>query len=173
MPQHALSRNPLFKPTQVLNQLRSGQVFYLKARKGNGMIICHPHYAEVIGPGSAIGGIIDLDCVGLIPLGRVALTYPETPERKHLASLTRRQWIEAIRKIVDCDAPLKRARLILVTMERYFGASAIAPIEDEVLSSVVGVLPQTITIVRRAYEKEKTRKLRRSQASRIAATARS
>lgn len=173
MSQQALSRNPLFRPTQVLNQLRSGQLFYLRANRGNGMVICHPHYAELVGPGSAIGGVIDLDCVRLLPLGRVALTYPESRVRKQQAHQVRRQWMAATRKIVDCTVPLKRAQLILSTMSRYFGETAVEELDDEVLSNIVGVLPDTLTMARQAHRHKKTRKLRLSQASRIAATVRS
>ncbi|MDB9493807.1 hypothetical protein PN441_20105 [Spirulina major CS-329] len=148
MSQYALSTNPLFRPTQVLNQLRSGQVFYVKARRGNGMIICHPHFAEVVGPGAIVGGVVDLDCARLIPIGRAALTYPETFERKYRAFHVRRQWIEATQKAVDCEVPLKRARRIVVMMRQYFGRRAIAEIPDEVLGNLVGVFPQTIELAR-------------------------
>ncbi len=155
MLQRALTPNPLFRPTQVLNQLRSGQVFYVKARQGNGMIICHPHYAEVVGPGALVGGVVDLDCARLIPLGNAALTYPENFQRKYKAFHARSQWIEATRKAVDCPVPLKRARRIVVMMRQYFGPRAIAEIPDEVLGNIVGVFPQTIAMARQS--------LRRSQ----------
>ncbi|TVQ64699.1 MAG: hypothetical protein EA366_00880 [Spirulina sp. DLM2.Bin59] len=119
------------------------------------MIICHPHYAEVVGPGALVGGVVDLDCARLIPLGNAALTYPENFERKRRAFHARSQWIEATGKAVDCPVPLKRARRIVVMMRQYFGPRAIAEIPDEVLGNIVGVFPQTIAMARQS--------LRRSQ----------
>ncbi|WP_017307031.1 hypothetical protein [Spirulina subsalsa] len=154
MSKQALTRNPLFPPTQVLGQLKSGQLFYVQATPGNALIICHTHYAEIVGPGAMVGGIVDLDCSRLVPLGKVALTYLESFEQKKDAFLHRQQWLSATQKVVKQGVPLKRASLILAMMERYFGATITDGLEDELLASLVGVLPSTMELARQ-YRRSK------------------
>ncbi|NEO28181.1 MAG: hypothetical protein F6K03_15205 [Kamptonema sp. SIO4C4] len=155
MSQNALSVNPLFPPTQVVQQLKSGQIFYVKASPNNGVLILHPHYTEVVGPEAAVGGILDLDCARLIPLGKVALTYPESLQRKRDTFLNRRKWIVATKKAVNDPVPLRRAKIILVMMSRYFGYKRVQSLEDEVLASIVGVLPQTMAFARQNFRPPK------------------
>ncbi|MBP0020000.1 MAG: hypothetical protein J7647_20910 [Cyanobacteria bacterium SBLK] len=148
MSNQSLSRHPLFAPTQVLSNMRSGQLFFVKANKGSGVIICHPHHAEILGPGAAVGGMLDLDCHRLIPLGKVALTYPESYEQRRESFQIRQKWIGAAQKAIKHPVPLKRAYLMVMMIEKYFGRKAIAELPDEILASIVGVLPQTMTIAR-------------------------
>jgi len=150
----ALSLNPIFSPTQVLGQLRSGQLFYVLAAPGNALILCHPHHAEIVGPNAAVGGALDIDCHRIIPLGKAALTYPESYLKRREAFVTRRQWICATQKVVDCPVPLKRARAILIVTAKYCGWSVVRELEDEVLAQIVGVLPDTIALARRLVVRE-------------------
>ncbi len=154
MSDRALSLNPLFSPTQVLGQLRSGQLFYVLAAPGNAVILCHPHHAEIVGPDSAVGGLLDIDCHRLIPIGKVALTYPESYEKRRNAFNQRHKWIAATQKAVDCSVPLKRARAILIMIAKYCGWNAVRDLEDEVLAQVVGVLPGTIATARQLVVRE-------------------
>ncbi|MDB9315884.1 hypothetical protein PN462_22420 [Spirulina sp. CS-785/01] len=165
MPQNALSVNPLFPPTQVVQQLKSGQIFYVKASPNNGVLLVHPHYTEVVGPDAAVGGVLDLDCARIIPLGDVALTYPESLQRKRNTFLNRRKWIVATKKAVNDPVPLRRAKIILVMMSRYFGYNTVCSLEDEVLASIVGVLPKTMALARQDFRppKPKTQKPRKTR----------
>ncbi|MGK7926836.1 MAG: hypothetical protein AB4290_16615 [Spirulina sp.] len=148
MSHQALSRHPLFAPTQVLNNLRSGQLFFVKANKGGGVIVCHPHHAEILGPGAAVGGMLDLDCHRLIPLGKVALTYPESLGQRQESFLIRQKWIGSAQKAIKHPVPLKRAYLMVMMMEKYFGRKTIAELSDEILANIVGVLPNTMAMAR-------------------------
>lgn len=160
MPDRALSLNPIFSPTQVLGQLHSGQLFYVLAAPGNAIILCHPHHAEIVGPNAAVGGVLDIDCHRLIPLGKVALTYPESYQKRRQAFITRRQWICATQKAVNCAAPLKRARAIVLMVAKYCGWSVVRDLEDEALAQIVGVLPSTIATARHAITRELRAKAR-------------
>ncbi|WP_204103324.1 MULTISPECIES: hypothetical protein [Spirulina sp. CCY15215] len=148
MSNQALSRSPLFPPTQVLTNLNSGQLFFVKAAKGGGIIVCHPHHAEILGPGAAVGGMLDLDCRRLVPLGKVALTYPESYEQRRQSFLIRQKWVGSAQKAIKHPVPLKRAYLMVMMLEKYFGCKAIAALSDEILASIAGVLPNTMAIAR-------------------------
>lgn len=169
MSDRALSLNPIFSPTQVLGQLRSGQLFYVLASPGNALILCHPHHAEIIGPNAAVGGALDIDCHRIIPLGKAALTYPESYIKRREAFVTRRRWICATQKAVDCSVPLKRARAILIMTAKYCGWSAVRELEDEVLAQIVGVLPETIVAARHMVIGELRAKAKQQQRSPAAA----
>lgn len=64
--------------TQVLTQLSSGQILTIDSRCRGGLILCKRHHAEFAGYGAAVGGICDIDCNRIIPIGEVSLIHPES-----------------------------------------------------------------------------------------------
>ncbi|NJL01167.1 MAG: hypothetical protein HC910_11630 [Spirulinaceae cyanobacterium SM2_1_0] len=168
MSDRALSLNPIFSPTQVLGQLQSGQMFYVLASPGNALILCHPHHAEIVGPDAAVGGTLDLDCARIVPVGKVALTYPESFVKRRAAFVIRHKWISATQKAVDCPVPLKRARAITIMIAKYCGWMAVRNLEDEVLAQIVGVLPSTIATARRAVLQELRAKAKQQRRAPVA-----
>ncbi|MEC4804011.1 MAG: hypothetical protein SAJ12_21670 [Jaaginema sp. PMC 1079.18] len=140
----ALSVNPILPPTQILSHLHSGQLLRIDARSGNGVIVCHRHYAQILGPGAAVGGIFDLDCRRIITIGQVSLVYPESLKEKRQAFLTRKKWINSTQKIAQHPSALQRATILLRMLERYCGTEIAAQLPTEVLAQIVGVLPSTM-----------------------------
>lgn len=155
MSDRALSLNVLLAPTQVLSQLHTGQLLKVNGAKGSVLIVCHRHHAEVAGPGSAVGGLLDIDCHRAIPVGRISLTAPQSPSEKRDAFLTRQQWISSTQQVSNDPVPLRRAVTILKMLERYCGQKATAQLSEDVVAQLVGVLPRTMLMARKIVSEKK------------------
>jgi len=133
----------------ILTQLNSGQLLMVNSRRRNGLIIYKRFHAEFAGPGAAIGSFFDIDCQRAVAVGDLSLVYPETQEERQNAYKIRRQWIRLTQQLTDNPVPLQRAQMILNQFENYFGAEMVAELPDEAFALLVGVLPQTIRMMRR------------------------
>jgi hypothetical protein len=149
MSSQALTLNPILPPTQVLSQLHTGQLLRVDAAHGSILIVCHRHHAEIVGPGAAVGGILDIDCRRVIPIGRVSLACPESHEERKKAFLLRQKWIHITQKVAAHPVPLKRAKAILTLLEQYCGLETTEQLPEDVLGQLVGVLPQTMVVARK------------------------
>lgn len=137
---------------EILAQLSSGQLLVVNSRRRNGLIIYKRFHAEFAGPGAAVGSFFDVDCQRVIPVGDLSLVHPETQEERQKAYLIRRQWIRLTQQFTDNPVPLQRAQMILNQFENYFSQDTIAQLPDEAFALLVGVLPQTIRMLRRDPE---------------------
>lgn len=144
MSNQALSVNPILPPTQILSHLHSGQLLRIEAQSGNGVIVCHRHYAQILGPGAAVGGIFDLDGRRIITIGQISLVHPESLAEKRQAFLTRKKWITSTQKIANHPSALQRATILLRMLERYCGIETTMQLPAAILAQVVGVLPGTM-----------------------------
>jgi hypothetical protein len=134
---------------EILHYLRSGRLWMVNSRRRNGLILCKSFYAEFAGPGAAVGGIFDLDCQRVIPVGDLSMLQPDCHEERQKAYLIRRQWIRLTQQFTDQSVPLKRAQMILNQFENYFDQDTIARIPDEAFAMLVGVLPHSVRMARR------------------------
>lgn len=137
------------KASEILTLLDSGQILMVNARRRNGLILYKRYHAEFAGPGAAVGGFYDRDCEWALPVGHLSLLVPESHEERQKAYLIRRQWIRLTRKITENPVPQQRVQTILNQFENYFDAETVAQLPDEAFALSVGVLPQTVTMVRR------------------------
>lgn len=152
MQDKALIRKPINQPTEILTHLHSGQLLRVYGPRGSALIICHMHHAELAGPGAAVGSIFDLDCRRAIPIGNPALVYPQTRAERQKAFALRQRWIGFTQKAMESHVPLRRAQSILILLERYFDSEGVIQIPDDVVAQLVGVLPKTIKLARRALK---------------------
>lgn len=136
----------------IMAQLNSGQLLMVNSRRRNGLIIYKRFHAEFAGPGAAVGSFFDVDCKRIVPVGDLSLIQPENQEERQKAYLIRRQWIRLTQQLTDNPVPLQRAQMILNQFENYFGAETVAELPDEAFALLVGVLPQTIAMMRRNPE---------------------
>ena len=132
----------------VLCQLTSGQLWMVNSRRRNGLIIYKQFYAEFAGPGAAIGSFFDVNSHHVLPVGELSLVCPKDQEERQKAYLIRRQWIRLTHQLTDNPVPSQRAQMILNQFDNYFGANTVAKIPDEAFALMVGVLPQTVNILR-------------------------
>ncbi len=135
--------------SDTLTRLQSGEVFIVNSRKRNGLILFKRYHAEFAGPGAAVGGDYDCDCQRVIPIGTLSLLTPESFDERQKAYLIRRQWIRLIKQITENGVPVQRVQKILDQFEQYFPPEMVTHLPDVAFALLVGVLPQTVGIVRR------------------------
>ena len=135
---------------EILAQLQSQELLVINPRRKNGVIIYKKYHAEFAGPGAIIGGQFDLDAVEVIPVGKISLIYPQTSEAKRQAYKMRRQWVRLTKQITDNPIPTERAQVILNQFEHWFDAETVSQLPDRAFALLVGVLPQTISKVRKS-----------------------
>lgn len=152
MTNQALAHRPITQPTEILTQLQSGQLLRVSGCRGNAIIICHRHHAELAGPGAAVGGVFDLDCSRVIPVGTISLVYPESRSVRQKAYALRQRWMLFTLQAMESYVPLQRATNFLGLLYKYFDPQIVEQLSDEVLAQLVGVLPKTINMVRYAHD---------------------
>ncbi len=137
--------------SEIVKMLHSGQVLVVNSRRRNGLILYKGFHAEFAGPGAAVGSIHDLDCTLALPVGNLSLLSPDSHEERQKAYLIRRQWIRLMKQITEKPVPQQRVQKILEQFEQYFDSETVAQLPDEAFALLVGVLPQTVSAVRRSY----------------------
>jgi hypothetical protein len=140
--------------SDILKLLHSGQVLMVNHRRRNGLIIYKRYHAEFAGPGAAVGNFYDRDCEWALPVGHLSLLSPESHEERQRAYLIRRQWIRLIKQITEKPVPQQRVQKIIEQFEQYFDSETVAQLPDEAFALLVGVLPQTVRLVRRRGSRE-------------------
>ncbi|WP_071190837.1 hypothetical protein [Trichormus sp. NMC-1] len=135
--------------SDILAALHSGKVFIVNSRRRNGLIVFKGYHAEFAGPGAIVGGDYDQDCQCVLPIGNLSLLTPESHEDRQKAYLIRRQWIRLIKQITENSASGERVQKIIDQFEQYFPPEIVADLPDAAFAMLVGVLPQTVAIVRR------------------------
>ncbi len=138
--------------SDLLTQIRRGQLLMVNSRRRNGLIIYKRFHAEFAGPGAAVGSFFDLDCQAVLAVGDLSLVDPKAHEERQKAYLIRRQWIRLTQQLTDNPMSFQRAQMILNQFENYFGTEAVAKLPSEAFAMMVGVLPQTVEIVRYSPE---------------------
>lgn len=139
---------------EILAQMHSQQMLIVNSRRRNGLILYKRYHAEFAGPGAAVGGLYDQDCQRALPVGNLSLIHPETPEERQRAYLIRRQWIRLTTQITNDPVPMQRAQKILTQFQQYFDTETVAHLPDDAFALLVGVLPQTIRMVREQGPRE-------------------
>lgn len=139
------------KSNQPIELLKSGQLLAITDSENSGIILQKPFFAEFIGPGAAIGGLFDLNCVTIYTLGQAEFTVPATLEERQLAFRSRIDDIASMQTLCQAEAPLRRAIDLLDMLCSRFSTDEIRSIPNDVLSKVVGVMPGTIAM---AWQKQ-------------------
>ena len=137
---------------QILSKLKNQELLVVSSRRRNGLILYKHYHAEFAGPGAAVGGILDIDCQYVLPVGNLSLLPPETADERQRAYLIRRQWVRLTKQITDNPVPQQRAQKILEQFEGFFDAETTAQLPDNAFALLVGVLPHTVSKVRSAAE---------------------
>jgi hypothetical protein len=137
------------RESEILAQLGSGQLLAVAKNRRCGLIIYKRFHAEFAGPGAAVGGFLDVDCQLIVPVGDLALVYPESHQERQKAFSIRRHWIRLTEQLTQNAAPMQRSQTILTQFEHYFDPETVSQISDEAFARLVGVLPQTVGTLRR------------------------
>jgi hypothetical protein len=132
----------------ILALLHNREVFIVNSRKRNGLILFKRYHAEFAGPGAVVGGDYDSDCQCVISIGNLSLLTAEAHGDRQKAYLIRRQWIRLIKQITENSVSSQRVQKILDQFEQYFPVEVVAELPDVAFAMLVGVLPQTVSMVR-------------------------
>jgi hypothetical protein len=135
---------------QIVLDLRDKKLLIVNSRRRNGLIIYKRYHAEFAGPGAVVGSVFDIDVIGVVPVGDLSLVVPQNQAERERAYLIRRQWVRLIKQITDNPEPMQRAKMILNQFENWFDARTASQLPDEAFARLVGVLPKTVSKVRRA-----------------------
>lgn len=136
--------------SEIMKLLHSGQVLMVNSRRRNGLILYKRFHAEFAGPGAFVGSDYDRDCEWALPVGNLSLLTPESHEDRQKAYLIRRQWVRLMKQITEKPAPQQRVHKIIEQFEQYFDAQTVEQLPDQAFARLIGVLPQTVRMVRRA-----------------------
>ncbi len=137
------------RESEILAGIGSGQLLAVAKNRRCGLILYKRYHAEFAGPGAAVGCFLDVDCQRIVPVGDLALVYPQSHQERQKAFSIRRHWIRLTEQLTQNSAPMQRAQTILTQFEHYFDPETVSQISDEAFARLVGVLPQTIRTVRR------------------------
>ena len=132
----------------MLEQIQAGKLLVVSRNRRNGIIIYKRFHADFAGPGAAVGGSLDLDCTGILPVGNLRLKQPASSQDLEEAYRIRRQWTMLTGRMTDTSSPEQRAKMILSQFENYFEPQIVASIPDEAFGLMVGIFPKTIAEAR-------------------------
>ena len=147
------TKNGDLEVSEIITQLRNKELLVVNPRRKNGLILYKRYHAEFAGPGAVVGSLFDLDVVQVISVGNLSLVEPKVAQERISAYLIRRQWIRLVKQITDNPVPLQRAQIILNQFEHWFDSHTADKLPDEAFALLVGVLPQTISMVRSNVER--------------------
>lgn len=150
---HNSHKSHISPAMEILKQLHEQKLLVVNTKRRNGLILYKRYHAEFAGPGSAIGGLFDLDCQRVLPVGNLSLVSAESADERQRAYLIRRQWVRLTLEITDNPVPLQRAQKILNQFEGFFDSATIAKVPDDAFAFLVGVLPNTIRKVRNTADR--------------------
>lgn len=139
--------------SKILRQLHDKQLLIVNSRRRNGLILYKRYHAEFAGPGAAVGGLVDLDCQRVLPVGNLSLLKPESTGDRERSYLIRRQWIRLISQITDNPMPVQRVQKILNQFEGFFDTDTVTQLPDEAFALLVGVFPHTVRKVRNSGDR--------------------
>jgi hypothetical protein len=131
-------------PEKPLSLLRSGQLLAIASHCTGGMIIQKHHYADLVGPGAAIGGMFDVSCTAVYLLGSVQVCPPGSLDERIDAFQVRTMYISKVQNIVLEPSPLKRAVLLLYRLCHWITPREAQKIPHDLIARIAGVLPRTI-----------------------------
>ncbi|QUY45889.1 hypothetical protein HRE53_26540 (plasmid) [Acaryochloris sp. 'Moss Beach'] len=144
MSQHKVA-SPNMREHLSIEILQNGHLWSIVNHQQTGVILQKKYYAEYIGPGAAIGGPFDPECISIHVLGAVEYEIPKTDEMRFSAFQNRIKNIEQLKEICEISSPLNRGIAILVMFSQQFSLEEIQRIPNNLLAMLVGVAPSTIT----------------------------
>ena len=126
----------------------ASRLLALGEQKRSGLILCKAHYAEFVGPGSAICNPIGSNYTKIIVIGSPEFVEVTSYEARQQAYSRRIQWVRWLQRIVNEADPIQRADHLLSGFEEFFGSEVLAGIPNDSLALLAGGLPTTIATQR-------------------------
>lgn len=128
----------------VLHRITSGTVWAIAPETKGGLLLVKPFYVDFAGPGAAVGGKFDQDCVAVYAVGQVRLQPILTQGDRAAAIHTRRTYAAQLAAILDMPQATQRGHCILSQLATWLPGNLALTIPAELTASLAGVLPRTI-----------------------------
>jgi hypothetical protein len=149
LPPDALPTSGLFTgpvPPGVLNPdlIRHHPLRIISSPNSGGLIIQKRYHTDFLTHGSAVGGKLDFDCIGLYAVGHVSLCAPGVPGAQHGAIEQRLQDIRQLNQIIRVAAPADRGHLIISTLCGWIGLRAAQALPTELVAEMAGITPSVL-----------------------------
>ncbi|MCS6812806.1 MAG: hypothetical protein NZ772_04440 [Cyanobacteria bacterium] len=145
-----LSTQPVQSELPV-SLFHSGQLLAIHPKSRGGLILQRSFYADLIGPGSAVGGYFDVTCKSVYLLGDLKFYVPETYEERRQSVQKRISCIKKQQSIVLVPTAIERAEMIIDLLCRWLGRAEAQNIPHELMSQLAGVLPKTTSLAWQRY----------------------
>jgi len=132
--------------TVLLHRVTSGHVLALSPDAIGGLILVKPHYVDFAGPGAAVGGEFDRECIAIYAIGQVRLQTLLTQRDREEAIHIRITYVEQLSAILDIPQASQRSQLILAQLTTWLPGNLAVTIPAELAAGLAGVLPRTIEL---------------------------
>ncbi|OLP17200.1 hypothetical protein BST81_17795 [Leptolyngbya sp. 'hensonii'] len=129
----------MFQPDRLL---------VISERQRCGLILRNEYIATFAGPGAAIGSSLEAGYQQVIEIGTPQLLSVTSRSERQQAFSRRIQWIRWLQQMCSYPEATVRAEKLLAGFEAFFGQSTLATLSDDILAALIGVLPQTMALVR-------------------------
>lgn len=139
-----------------LSFFKSGQFLSLTPGCQGGIILQKPFYADFVGPGAAVGSSFDTNCTSVYVIGPVKFCASIIYSERQQAFQKRMAYTQQLQEILQVDAPLERASLILHQLSQWVGAEEAKKIPDELVAQLSGLLPRTVVFARKNFPEATT-----------------
>jgi hypothetical protein len=133
-------------PAFPLDLLKSGQLLYLAPHCQGWLILQKPFFAELIGPGAAVGGSFDLQCRAIYPIGDIQFCVPDHYDKQRRAFHRRLEYTKAIQAMLLETSPLRRATQLVEQLCQWIGSEEAQQVPIELAAHLVGVFPHNLEL---------------------------
>lgn len=134
-----------------LDLFKSGHLLAIKPNCHGAIIIQKPFYADFVGPGAAVGGGFDINCISVYVIGTVEFYAPVTYPQRQQAFHMRICYSKILQKIIEIPSPINRASAVLKRLSQQLGANSLKQIPSELIAQLVGVMTKTVEIARHKH----------------------
>lgn len=156
---NSLSLSQLAAASVPLSLLRSGQLLAITPDSQGGLLLDKGFYTDLVLPGSAVGGVFDLNCKAIRVIGTVRFYAPESRSDRTIAYQKRMASQNLLKQIVSEPAPLSRAHRIIYFLTRKFGSEEMQQMPMEWIAKLVGVMPKTVRLFWHRHQLATAKKL--------------
>ena len=130
-----------FNYDEGLARIKRGEILILAGNESTGAIVKQAFHAELVTPGSAVGGYFDREITELYRIGDVRLVEPNNSTEQRRSIKHRQSDVTDMLQFWQEHDPLERAVLILDRLCQQFGTDRSHHIPSNLLIQLTGIDP--------------------------------
>jgi hypothetical protein len=127
------------------------QLLAISENRRSGLILCKAFHAEFAGPGAVVSSTVEQPYSAVIAIGAPELIVVPDAEARRQAYSRRIQWGRWLSKIAEHSDSIERTERLFAGFEGFFGRQVVMGLPAEVVSSLIGVFPETVKSVQERY----------------------